>query len=99
MPRAVIEGDHIRITGVRNFEYQSRNEFTVRYEERELQLTHLTGSCTINIIRYANAAGREGRFDFRHLLNGLIDSQSGPCNDHHLHKDSQSREQRRQRLS
>ena len=34
----------------------------------------MTNSCTINIIRYANAAGREGRFDFRHLLNGLIDS-------------------------
>ena len=34
----------------------------------------LTNSCTINIIRYANAAGREGGFDFRHLLNGLIDS-------------------------
>jgi hypothetical protein len=34
----------------------------------------LTNSCTINIVRYANAAGREGRFDFRHLLNGLIDS-------------------------
>jgi len=188
MPRAVIEGDHVRITGVRNFEYQSRNDFTVRYEERELQLSHLTGldfyvsywsegpvahtfvsftfdnasplcvsietrpevgegfdpigslfkqfeliyvvgeehdlvgvrtnhrhervylyhlntsaddarrllliylarineladrpewyhlltnSCTVNIIRYANAAGRKGGFDFRHLLNGLIDS-------------------------
>jgi hypothetical protein len=34
----------------------------------------LSNSCTINIIRYANAAGRAGRFDFRHLLNGLIDS-------------------------
>jgi len=34
----------------------------------------LTNSCTINIIRYLNAAGREGRFDIRHLLNGLIDS-------------------------
>ena len=34
----------------------------------------LTNSCTINIIRYANAAGRAGRFDIRHLLNGLIDS-------------------------
>ena len=43
MPRAVIEGDHVRITGVRNFEYQSRNDFTIRYEERELQLSHLTG--------------------------------------------------------
>jgi hypothetical protein len=34
----------------------------------------LSNSCTINIIRYANAAGRTGRFDIRHLLNGLIDS-------------------------
>ena len=34
----------------------------------------LSNSCTINIIRYANAAGRSGRFDIRHLLNGLIDS-------------------------
>jgi len=34
----------------------------------------LTNSCTINIVRYANAAGRAGRFDIRHLLNGLIDS-------------------------
>jgi hypothetical protein len=34
----------------------------------------LTNSCTINIVRYANAAGRRGRFDIRHLLNGLIDS-------------------------
>ena len=31
----------------------------------------LTNSCTINIVRYANAAGRIGRFDIRHLLNGL----------------------------
>jgi hypothetical protein len=34
----------------------------------------LTNSCTINIIRYANAVGRKGRFDIRHLLNGLFDS-------------------------
>jgi hypothetical protein len=34
----------------------------------------LSNSCTINIIRYANAAGREGRLDIRHVLNGLIDS-------------------------
>jgi Domain of unknown function (DUF4105) len=188
MPRVTIEGDRVRITGVRNFDYRSRNDFTVRYEEREIRLSHLTGldffvsywseglvghtflsfifdnapplsisietrpevgegfspiasmfkqfeliyvvgderdlvrvrtnyrketvylyrlnasaddarrlllvylarineladqpewyhllsnSCTINIIRYANAAGRVGRFDIRHLLNGLIDS-------------------------
>ncbi len=188
MPQATIDGDRVRITGVRNFEYRSLNDFTVRYEEREVQLSHLTGldffvsywseglvghtflsfifdnapplsisietrpevgegfnpvaslfkqfeliyvvgderdlvrvrtnyrketvylyrlnsspdnvrrllmvylkrineladqaefyhllsnSCTINIIRYANAAGRAGRFDIRHLLNGLIDN-------------------------
>jgi uncharacterized protein DUF4105 len=188
MPRAIIDGDRVRITGVRNFDYRTRNDFQVRYEEREVSLSHLTGidfyvsywseglvghtflsfifdnasplsisietrpevgegfapiaslfkqfeliyvvgeerdlvgvrtnhrretvylyrlntsaddarrllliylarinelaeraefyhllsnSCTINIIRYANAAGRVGRFDIRHLLNGLVDS-------------------------
>jgi Domain of unknown function (DUF4105) len=188
MPRAFIDGDRVRIAGVRNFEYRTRNDFTVRYEEREVLLSHLTGldfyvsywseglvghtflsfifdnapplsisietrpevgegfapisslfkqfeliyvvgderdlvgvranhrnetvylyrlntsatdarrllliylsrineladrpefyhlvsnSCTINIIRYANAAGRTGSFDIRHLFNGLIDS-------------------------
>lgn len=33
----------------------------------------LSNSCTINIIRYANAAGRAGRLDIRHVLNGWID--------------------------
>ena len=188
MPRAIIDGDRVRLTGVRNFDYRSRNEFTVRYEEREISLSRLTNldfyvsyftdgpvahtfvsfifsdapplsisietrpevgegfapvaslfkqfeliyvvgderdlvgvrtnhrreavylyrlntsaedarrlllvylerineladraefyhlltnSCTINIVRYANAAGRSGRFDLRHFLNGLIDS-------------------------
>ena len=34
----------------------------------------LSNSCTINIVRYANLAGRIGRFYIRHLLNGFIDS-------------------------
>ena len=42
MPRAFIDGDRVRITGVRNFEYRSRNDFTVRYEEREVSLSHLS---------------------------------------------------------
>src|SRR5262249_45292739 len=33
----------------------------------------LKNNCTVNIFRYANAAGRVGRFDFRHLLNGWVD--------------------------
>ena len=188
MPRAFIDGDRVRITGVRNFDYVNRNDFTVRWEEREVLLSHLAAldfyvsyfsegpvghtflsfifdnapplsisietrpevgegfapiaslfkqfeliyvvgderdlvgvranhrrepvylyhlnasaddarrlllvylgrineladqpefyhllanSCTINIVRYANAAGRAGRFDIRHLFNGLVDS-------------------------
>ena len=41
MPRAFIDGDRVRITGVRNFEYRSRDDFTIRYEEREVSVSHL----------------------------------------------------------
>jgi len=30
------------VTGVRNFDYRTRDDFTVRYEEREVRLSHLT---------------------------------------------------------
>ena len=41
----------------------------------------LSNSCTINIVRYANAAGRVGRFDFRHFSTvssmGISTAQAG----------------------
>jgi len=33
----------------------------------------LKGNCTLNIVPYANVAGREGGFDIRHLINGWSD--------------------------
>ena len=41
MPRAFIEGDKVRITNFRNFDYQTRHNFTPHYEEREVQISHL----------------------------------------------------------
>ncbi len=187
MPHAIIDGDRVRLVDVRNFDYRTRNDFTTRYETRDVLLSHLTGldfyvsfwmegpightflsfmfdnappvsisietrpeadegyspiasmfkqyeliyvvgeerdlvrlrtnyrdeevflyhltvspeaarrlflvylerinelhgqaewyhllsnSCTINIVRYANVAGRTGGLDIRHVLNGLVD--------------------------
>jgi len=187
MPRVQVDGDRVRVTGVRDFSFRGRDDFNVRYEDREFLLSRMTGvdfyisywaegpvghtflsflfedapplsvsietrpeihegfdplaslfkqfeliyvvgdeqdlvglrashrdeevflyhtrispefarrlflvyagrinsladrpefyhllsnSCTVNIIRYANKAGREGRFSVKHLLNGLID--------------------------
>ena len=42
LPRATIDGDRVRITGFRNFEYRTRDDFTPHYEEREFLLSHLT---------------------------------------------------------
>jgi hypothetical protein len=42
MPRATVEGDRVRFIGFRLFDYRSTDDFTVRYEEREVLLSHLT---------------------------------------------------------
>jgi hypothetical protein len=42
MPQAIIDGDRVRIIGVRDFDYRNRNDFTVRYQEREVSISHLT---------------------------------------------------------
>ena len=42
MPRVIIDGDRVRIKNVRNFDYRTADDFTVRYEEREVSLSHLT---------------------------------------------------------
>jgi hypothetical protein len=42
MPRAIVEGDRVRFEGYRFFDYRNRDDFTVRYEEREVLLSHLT---------------------------------------------------------
>src|SRR5215475_5029617 len=42
MPRAIIDGDRVRFTGYRNFDYRSVDDFTERWEEREVSLSHLT---------------------------------------------------------
>jgi hypothetical protein len=42
MPRAHIDGDRVHLTGFRNFQYRSADDFTEHYEEREVLLSHLT---------------------------------------------------------
>jgi hypothetical protein len=42
LPRAIVEGDRVRLIGFRSFDYRSRDDFTVQYEEREVWLSHLS---------------------------------------------------------
>ncbi|HEY8555379.1 MAG TPA: DUF4105 domain-containing protein [Burkholderiales bacterium] len=41
MPRAFVDGDHVRLEGVRDFAYRSEHDFTVRYVVREVSLSRL----------------------------------------------------------
>ena len=41
LPRAIIDGDRVRLINFRNFVYRSEDDFDVRYEEREVSLGHL----------------------------------------------------------
>src|SRR5215467_4925741 len=42
MPRAYIDGDRVRITGVRDFDHHTAHDFTIRHEERAVSISHLT---------------------------------------------------------
>lgn len=42
LPRAVIDGDRVLLKNVRDFDYRTRDDFTVRYEDREVLVSHLT---------------------------------------------------------
>ncbi|MCE9554864.1 MAG: DUF4105 domain-containing protein [Planctomycetes bacterium] len=42
LPKAIIDGDHVRLINFRHFEYRTRDDFTVHYEEREVDISHLT---------------------------------------------------------
>lgn len=42
MPRAFIDGDRVHLTGVRDFDYYTAHDFTIRYRKREVSISHLT---------------------------------------------------------
>jgi hypothetical protein len=54
LPRAVRDGDAIRIENVRNFEYRSLEDFTPRYESRTYHLANLKG---VDVIFFAWGVG------------------------------------------
>jgi len=42
LPEAFVDGDRVLLKNVRNFDYRTTDDFTVRYESREVLLSHLT---------------------------------------------------------
>src|SRR5262249_39636644 len=77
--RTNVRNEEVYLYRIRTSPEGARRLFLV-YLERINELAErpewyhlLKNSCTVNIVRYANVAGRVGRWDYRHLLNGWID--------------------------
>src|SRR5699024_8410218 len=73
-------GEEVFLYPIQTSKENARRLFMI-YMERINQLADraefyhlLSNSCTVNIVLYANVVGRQGGFNFRHLLNGLIDT-------------------------
>lgn len=43
MPTAVVDGDRVRLIGIRDFDYRTQQDFVPRYVEREVRLSQLVG--------------------------------------------------------
>jgi hypothetical protein len=43
LPKVTLDGDRVRISGYRDFTYRTRDDFDVRYQEREVALSDLEG--------------------------------------------------------
>jgi hypothetical protein len=41
LPKAIIDGDHVLLTGYRNFTYRSRDDFDSHWEQREFDMSHV----------------------------------------------------------
>ncbi|MBO0695229.1 MAG: DUF4105 domain-containing protein [Verrucomicrobia bacterium] len=65
LPKAVINGDHVLLTGYRNFTYRSRYDFDSYHEEREVDISHVVAiDLFISYLKIGPVAHTFVSFDF-----------------------------------